>query len=320
MSNSNDRYELTGEQLDQKFSELEARIDTLEESGVGAGGGDVGGGDADGILQLNLENLAAALEPYLDLESGGEVEIPADVEDRLNRLDSTLADVQASVDALSRELEAKTGRSDEEIRQLIREYVDEHGSGGSGDGLTRAEVERIVTASLDDLDITGFDEEVIERVRHHAEALDFPARKVGPSEPTGDYHSVGMWGIKFATGRGCYIREATVDAATGGSFTAVLGETDGIDQFDQVDSTTISVDEGVQRVTLDLEVPSEGYWLLAREGGPPLRRGQWNGWDDHMVDNLRLRAGDKPGFEENSNWYYFFDMEMTANERHEFPD
>ena len=276
MSNNSDKYVETGAEFDDKFEEVHERIDALAESG---GGGDGAGHSGEGILNLNLENLAAALEPYLD--TGG-------------------------------------GRSDEEIRQLIAAYVDENVETGGG-GMTQAEVEQIVTASLADLDIKGFDEEIIERVRYHSEALDFPARRVGPSKPIGDYHAVDMWGVKFYTGRECYIRSATVDAAEAGSTTVVLGETDGVDKFEQVDSTKVSLDKGVQHVTLDLEVPKKGYWLLARKGGPGLRRGQWNGWDDHMVDNLQLVKGDKPGFEENNYWYSWFNLEMTANENHEFP-
>ena len=219
--------------------------------------------------------------------------------------------------ALEPHLNTGGGRSDEEIRQLVAEYVDEHVESG---GLSRDDVEQIVTSALADLDIKGFDEEVIERVRYHSEALDFPARRVGPSKPIGDYHDVDMWGIKFYTGRECYIRSAVVDAAESGTTTVVLGETDGVDKFEQVDSTKVSVEKGVQRVTLDLDVPKKGYWLLARKGGPPLRRGKWNGWQDHMVDGLRLRSGDKPGFEENDYYYNWFDLEMTANKNHKFPE
>ena len=303
-----------GEELRDDVSDLEERISAIEESGGGGGGGE-------GLI--NIENLAAALRPHL--ESSGD--IPDDIEESLSRIDQAIEDLsvasgeaQSRLDALEEavaSIEAGSGRSDEQIRQLIREYVDEHVEAG---GMTREEVESVVTAALADLDIEGFDQEVIERVSYHADALDFPARKVGPSEPIGEYHGVDMWGVKFATGTSCHIHEATVDAAESGSFRVVLGETDGVDQFDEVDSTEVEVEEGVQRVDLDLEVPSSGYYLLSREGVLGLRRGEFGGWDDYMVDNLRLARGDKPGFPENDNWYYFFDMEMTASKDHEFPD
>lgn len=228
--------------------------------------------------------------------------------------------------------ESGGGLTEEDVIQLIEEHgsgglseddvvqlIDEHASGG--DGLTRDEVENVVVAALEDVDVGGeFNSEVLERVRYHAEALDFPARRVGPAEPTGDYHANPHWGIHFRTGRECYIRSAMIDAKESGSFRVQLGTYDG-DEFEVTDETTIEdVEKGEQRVDLGLQVPNEDEYLLATPDDFPLRRGRFSDWDDHMVDNLCLIGGDRSGdFDPNDYWYKLFDLEITANENHEFP-
>lgn len=240
---SEEPYEETGvalDQLNQRVTELSEQADALAESGGGGSGGGI----------LNLENLAAALEPYLDIPGGdGGVEVDPD-----------------------------------QLRAVVREEL----------------------------------ADIRENMEGHAEAFEFPARRVGPTEPAGDYHAASMWGVHFKAGRECYIRSARIDAREAGTFTAQVGRFDG-SSFEVVDETTVSAEQGKQRVTLDLQVPDAGEYLLTRPEEFPLRRSAWNGWDDILVDNLRLIGGNNPGdYPSNSYYYYFADCEFVANQAHEF--
>lgn len=210
------------------------------------------------------------------------------------------------------QLANKFEQLDEEIDELETKVNDQIGTGP----IDSEQLAEAVRAELERLGIPT-----------HAETLTFPARKEGPTKPSGPYHSAEMWGIQFTTGSSCYLRSARIDAEVPGTFTATVGRYDG-NSFDPVDTTEITVDEpGDQRVDLDLDVPEAGRYLLTRTGSVPLKRSSYSGWDDHTVDNLKLVSGAKPDelggpdidTSDNTYWYYYFDLELVANENHAFP-
>jgi hypothetical protein len=155
-------------------------------------------------------------------------------------------------------------------------------------------------------------EAVITRLNRAADALEFPARRVG-SMPRGEQHTASHWGIHFRTERSIHLGETTVDAGESGSFTAVVGEYDGGSSFEPVHEREIDVDSGLNEVDLDMTL-EPGEYLLTRDGSFPLRRGEWSGWESQSRDGLELLGGSKPGdFTDNRFWYYFFDLNVAAN-------
>lgn len=162
------------------------------------------------------------------------------------------------------------------------------------------------------IDLRAFDE-VLGRLEDAADALEFPARRVG-SSPRGDQHGASLWGIHFETDRSIHLGEATVDADESGTFTAVVGEYDGDAEFNPVHERDISVDSGINTIDLDMEL-EPGEYLLTRAGGFPLRRGGWAGWESQSRDGLELKGGSKPGdYSDNRFWYYYFDLNIAAHE------
>lgn len=108
-------YEKTGEQLNQKFDDLESQIEEIAESGGGDGGGEVSNEIAVQV-QVDYEELAATLSEHL--QDG--------------RTDEEIVQLIQEHD---------TGLSEEDTRELIEEY------GGSSDGLTEEDVRSIVEES-----------------------------------------------------------------------------------------------------------------------------------------------------------------------------
>lgn len=167
-------------------------------------------------------------------------------------------------------------------------------------------------ASDGSVDLRAFDE-VLGRLENAADALEFPARRVG-SSVRGDQHGATRWGIHFETEKRIHLGEATVDADESGTFTAVVGEYDGDNEFSPVHERNISVDSGVNTIDLDMAL-EPGEYLLTRDGNFPLRRGGWAGWESQSRDGLELKGGSKPGnFDDNRFWYYYFDLHIAAHE------
>ena len=144
------------------------------------------------------------------------------------------------------------------------------------------------------------------------DTLEFPARRVGAA-PRGTQHTASHWGIHFRTERSIHLGEATVDAGESGSFTAVVGTYDGDAAFEPVQQREIDVDAGLNEIDLDMSL-EPGEYLLTRDGGFPLRRGEWSGWESQSRDGLELLGGSKPGdYSDNRFWYYFFDLHVAAH-------
>lgn len=171
--------------------------------------------------------------------------------------------------------------------------------------LTEAE-----TATGGNVDLRAFDE-VLGRLEAAADALEFPARRVGAA-PRGEQHGATHWGIHFETERAIHLGEATVDADESGTFTAVVGEYDG-SGFNPVHERDISVDSGINTIDLDMEL-EPGEYLLTRDGSFPLRRAEWAGWESQSRDGLELHGGAHPEFGDNRYWYYYFDLNVAAHD------
>ena len=154
---------------------------------------------------------------------------------------------------------------------------------------------------------------VIARLNAAADALEFPARRVGAT-PRGSQHTASHWGIHFRTERAIHLGRATVDAGESGSFAAVVGAYDGENSFEPVHEREISVESGINEIDLDMAL-EPGEYLLTRDGSFPLRRGEWGGWESQSRDGLELIGGSKPGdfTKPNRYWYYFFDLNVAAH-------
>lgn len=190
-----------------------------------------------------------------------------------------------------------TGLTEKQTIELIEQHVSSPGNSGSNP--SDAELASAVGDTLTNIEQTR-------------QAIEFPGRRVGPSKPTGEYHTASLWGIHYSASKGHHFRRAIVDAQEAGSFTATLGKYDG-DSLEVVAERDIDVDAGTNVITLNLTAPEGGEYLLTRTGTFPLRRGEWSGWDDHMMEGLQLHNGAKPGdFEDNSYWYYFFSCEIAS--------
>ncbi|WP_122089386.1 twin-arginine translocation signal domain-containing protein, partial [Halalkalicoccus subterraneus] len=135
-----------------------------------------------------------------------------------------------------------------------------------GDALANAE-----TATDGNVDLRAFDE-VLGRLEAAADALEFPARRIG-ANPRGTQHGATHWGIHFETEHAIHLGEATVDADQAGTFNAVVGEYDGTN-FDAVHERDISVEAGLNTIDLDMAL-EPGEYLLTRDGSFPLRRAAW---------------------------------------------
>lgn len=170
-----------------------------------------------------------------------------------------------------------------------------------------AEAER---ASDGSVDLRAFDE-VLGRLERAADALEFPARRIG-ANPRGAQHTNSHWGIHFETEKPMHLGEATVDAGESGTFTAVVGEYDG-SGFSPVHERAISVDSGLNTIDLDMQL-DPGEYLLTRDGSFPLRRAEWSGWESQSRDGLELKGGAHPDYSGNRFWYYYFDLNVAAHE------
>lgn len=171
-----------------------------------------------------------------------------------------------------------------------------------------AEVEE---ASDGSIDLRAFDE-VLGRLEAAADALEFPARRLGPA-PRGAQHSASHWGIHIETDNAIHLGEATVDADESGTFTAVVGRYDGGNRFEPVHERDISVDSGINTISLDMDL-EPGEYLLTRDGSFPLRRAEYSGWESQSRDGLTLNGGSKPGdYSDNRFWYYYFDLNVAAH-------
>lgn len=160
------------------------------------------------------------------------------------------------------------------------------------------------------VDLRAFDE-VLGRLEAAADALEFPARRIG-AYPHGEYHTNTLWGIHFETERSIHLGEATVDAGESGTFSAVVGEYDG-NSFSPVHERNITVDAGINTIELDMAL-EPGEYLLTRDGSFPLRRGEWSGWESQSRDGLELIGGAHPEYTSNQFWYYYFDLNVAAHE------
>lgn len=172
-------------------------------------------------------------------------------------------------------------------------------------------VTQLEDASDGNVDLRAFDE-VLGRLERAADALEFPARRIG-SAPRGEQHAASRWGIHFETDHPIHLGTATVDADQSGTFTAVVANYDGNSQFNPVHQRDITVDAGLNEIDLDMAL-DPGEYLLTRDGGFPLRRGAWSGWESQSRDGLELYGGSKPGYENNRYWYYYFDLHVAAHE------
>ncbi|WP_122089227.1 twin-arginine translocation signal domain-containing protein, partial [Halalkalicoccus subterraneus] len=121
------------------------------------------------------------------------------------------------------------------------------------------------------VDLRAFDE-VLGRLEAAADALEFPARRIG-ANPRGAQHGASRWGIHFETEHPIHLGEATVDADQAGTFSAVVGEYDG-SSFSPVHERNIGVDTGLNTIDLDMAL-EPGEYLLTRDGSFPLRRAAW---------------------------------------------
>lgn len=176
--NDTETYGRHGEQLDNEIEVLRGRLSHLE------------------------QQLA-------DLDDGGG--IPEDVDAALARLQgaiddhsTTLADAQNRLDALESAVaaleEGAGGRSDEEIRQLIGGYIDEHG--GAGDADLKRELEAIRR----------------ERTRFSLVGSPSHKRTLAPGNHTDTgYHKHGSWGLVVTAHEDVVWREATVNTESAGS-------------------------------------------------------------------------------------------------------
>lgn len=172
-------------------------------------------------------------------------------------------------------------------------------------------ITEVEQASDGSVDLRAFDE-VLGRLEAAADALEFPARRIGAA-PRGAQHSASRWGIHFETEKAIHLGEATVDADESGTFTAVVASYDGNDRFDPVHERDISVGSGLNTIDLDMKL-APGEYLLTRDGNFPLRRAEWSGWESQSRDGLELKGGSKPGYSSNRYWYYFFDLNVAAHE------
>lgn len=183
---------------------------------------------------------------------------------------------------------------------------------GSAQASDDATTEIEAAAEDDSIDLQAF-EEVLNRLEAAADALEFPARRIGAT-PRGEQHTATMWGIHFETENAIHLGEATVDADESGTFTAVVGQYDGDGRFEPVHERDISVDSGINEIDLDMKL-EPGEYLLTRDGDFPLRRAEWSGWESQSRDGLSLNGGSKPGdYDDNRFWYYFFDLNVAAHE------
>jgi hypothetical protein len=199
-----------------------------------------------------------------------------------------------------------------------RTFIGALGAAGLVAATTGAQAsEDNVTAELEaaaedgTIDLRAFDE-VLGRLEAAADALEFPARRVG-STPRGEHHTNSNWGIHFETENTIHLGETTVDAGESGTFTAVVGRYDGASRFEPVHERDISVDSGLNTVSLDMDL-EPGEYLLTRDGSFPLRRAEWSGWESQSRDGLSLIGGGHPEFADNRLWYYFFDLNVAAHE------
>ncbi|ADJ13896.1 hypothetical protein [Halalkalicoccus jeotgali] len=172
-------------------------------------------------------------------------------------------------------------------------------------------VVELENATEGNVDLRAFDE-VLGRLERAADALEFPARRIG-SAVRGQQHGASRWGIHFETDHPIHLGSATVDADQSGTFTAVVANYDGNNQFDPVQERDITVDAGINEIDLDMAL-EPGEYLLTRDGGFPLRRSAWSGWESQSRDGLELYGGAKPGYESNRYWYYYFDLHVAAHE------
>ncbi|MDL5363323.1 twin-arginine translocation signal domain-containing protein [Halalkalicoccus sp. NIPERK01] len=182
------------------------------------------------------------------------------------------------------------------------------GSAQASDGDVVAEVEETSDGSVD---LRAFDE-VLGRLERAADALEFPARRIGAT-PRGEQHGATHWGIHFETEKAIHLGEATVDADESGTFRAVVGRYDGDSHFAPVHERDVSVDAGLNTIDLDMAL-EPGEYLLTRDGSFPLRRAAWSGWESQSRDGLELKGGANPNYADNRYWYYYFDLNVAAHE------
>lgn len=236
--------------------------------------------------------------------------------------------------------EGGSGLTEEQIEALIDAKLAELDvdTGGSlpDDVLTYDEAEALFEELIAGIDFgdgegAGFPAELRDEFESVAAEFRFPARLLNDQDPQdseGRYHGVDHWGLVFDVKRPCYIRSAVVDAEETGTFTAVLNRytDEDSEEFEVVDRVEVDVDEAGEpvEVSLGLEVPEEGRYQLTRDGEFGLWRGEYNGWDEHFVDGLRVVTGGKPdalrdgGYSDEDFWYYYYSVEFTASPDHEF--
>ncbi|MFW6002663.1 MAG: LamG domain-containing protein, partial [archaeon] len=139
----------------------------------------------------------------------------------------------------------------------------------------------------------------------------------GLLDPLGDYHSAN-WGVYFElTDEDIRLTESTVDASGSGDTTFELWKYDeGVENPQdgtKVDEVTVSLVDGKQNITLNLETNGQGDYWLGRTSGIDLLR-----TDDDQ--NYPFTAKDFglefiQGRESNSNdtnnrWYYLFNLKV----------
>ncbi|MDL5361339.1 hypothetical protein [Halalkalicoccus sp. NIPERK01] len=200
-------------------------------------------------------------------------------------------------------------------------------------GASESRVHEIVSAELEEIEagvVGSVDRELVreiireefaEEIQAAAGRIMLPARKLGPS-PAGPHHTVDRWGIHFSTGRGAHLGRAVVDAGKSGTFTAALYRFDGSDIVEEVTVRELTVEEGINWIDLDMTIPGAGEYLLTRVGNFPLARRDWGGWDSQSREGVTLHGGNKPDsvdesyapYDRNDYWYYFFNLEIAADE------
>lgn len=229
--------------------------------------------------------------------------------------DGLIGKVKSRVDALEKATESHGKQLDEASNQIasVRGRLDalENADGGGSGGETPG-VDLPDGGSLADKIREVMVAEYGDDLQSALGRIMLPSRKLGPS-PNGSYHEASMWGVDFEVERAAHLGAANVDAAEAGTFTAVLGEYDGDAGFTEVASKDIEVEQGVNTVSLDFEVPQAGRYLLTRNGNFPLRRGEWGGWDSQSRGGVTLNGGAKPGdYDDNTYYYYYFGLQIAA--------
>lgn len=205
------------------------------------------------------------------------------------------------------------------IKAFVLDVIDERGP-VEGEGITREDAIEIAKehGGIDPETKARLDTALGRTEAALGELENKMARRVGPSSPSGDYHTHPGWGLHFTLDRPYTFGTTKVDGLTSGTVNVELFEYDG-DVGDLVAEKEVRVPRGGESVTVDLEMDEipPGEYLLTRdyENTPPqddrvsLRRQEGYAlWDEDSGVGLALHGSGHNDFSDNENWYYFFDL------------